>query len=305
MEPSLVSSTSIDLLSILPFRLVNEPHASTPDGILPFGAQMVQPDCLVQVPEQKEDHILAVQLRDVASVRGVGHRPFHVVSKPGDVYIVPRAEPAAYHYTWPGARDIFMILLAPWVLAKVALQALECDPDRVDLVVRNAHADPLLHALGQAFVSELQSGGIAGSLYLETLTQTLAVHLLRQHSTLAPRALPSAHDHVTGRLQRVLEFIDAHLHQSLTLAEIAAEVHLSSYHLARSFKQVLGVSLHQYIIEQRIERGRQLLESGNYTIGEVAKLVGFVDHSHFTQHFKRKYGVPPSAMLKKRKSILV
>jgi AraC family transcriptional regulator len=104
-------------------------------------------------------------------------------------------------------------------------------------------------------------------------------------------------------LRRVLEFIDDHLHQRLTLADIAAEVHLSPYYLTRSFKQAMGLSLHQYLIKRRLERGRHLLESGGYTIREVAWLTGFADHSHFTRHFKRHFGVQPSAITSKRKYI--
>jgi len=169
-------------------------------------------------------------------------------------------------------------------------------------LVRNGEPDPFLHALGQAYLNELQAGGIAGGLYLETLTQTLAVHLLRQHTTLPHRALPAQHDQLTDRLRRILEFIDTHLHQRLTLADIAAEVHLSPYHLTRSFKQAMGLSLHQYVIKRRVERGFHLLESGDYTIAEVAWLVGFADHSHFTRHFKHQYGIPPSNIATQRKN---
>lgn len=304
MEPAPVSSNSFDLASVLPFRVAHNEHRSLPDGIHAIYAHLIHRDWSCQF-RIFDAHSIGLPLREPLNVRGRVRYTFDVSSRPGDVFLIPHGEPAnyEYHHRSPGTPTVVMLFLEPWVLRAVALQSLERDPDRVELMVRNGEPDPFIHALGQAFVSELQSGGIAGSLYLESLTQTLAIHLLREHSTLAHRSAASVHTAAHARMRRVVEFIDAHLHQPLTLADIAAEVQLSPYHLTRSFKQSMGVSLHQYIIAQRVERGRRLLESGSHTIGEVAGLVGFADHSHFTQHFKRGYGVPPSAVVKMRKNI--
>lgn len=300
MQPALVSSAVFDLASVAPHQRLHAEHADMPDGIQVMGAEFVHRDHGFELP-MYEEYTITCPLRAVVDLRGRLGRPFHTTLRPGTLHIVPRGEAASYHYRCQEIPAMVVVYLAPRVLAQVAQEALDGDAGQLNLQVRIAEPDAFLFALCQAFLGELLNGGIAGKLYLETLTQTLAVHLLRRHSTLTARSLAGADAQPELWLRRVLEFIDANLHRQISLADIAAEVHLSPYHLGRVFKKAMGVSLHQYLIGQRLERGRALLESGDYTINEVATLVGFAAHSHFNAHFKRRYGVPPSAVGQKRR----
>lgn len=304
MQPTLVSSAVFDLASVAPHQRLHAAHADMPDGIQVMGAEFVHRAHAFELPRY-EEYTIVGPLRAVVDLRGRLGRQFHTTLRPGMLHIVPRGEAGSYHYRCQEPPAMGVFFLAPRVLAQVAQEALDCDPGQLNLLPRTAEPDAFLFALCQAFLGELLNGGIAGKLYLETLTQTLAVHLLRQHSTLAARSLGDADAQPDLRLQRVLEFIAANLHRQLSLAEIAAEVHLSPYHLGRVFKRATGLSLHQYLIGQRLERGRALLESGDYAINEVATLVGFAAHSHFNLHFKRRYGVPPSAVVRKRTNLQV
>jgi AraC family transcriptional regulator len=83
--------------------------------------------------------------------------------------------------------------------------------------------------------------------------------------------------------------------RELSLTDIAGAVHLSSFHLARLFKQSLGVSPHQYLIQLRVNSARWLLSagSGERSLAEVASAVGFADQSHLARHFKRVTGLTP------------
>lgn len=299
LQAPLVSSTDFDLASVAPFQLLHAEHADMPDGIQVMGAQFVHCANRLELP-MYEEYTIVGPLRAVLDVRGTLGRPFHVTLRPGTLHIVPRAEAGIYNYRCQEPPAMGVFFLSPRALARVAQEALDGDASHLNLQARTAEPDAFLFALCQAFLGELLNGGIAGKLYLETLTQTMAVHLLRRHSTLAARSLLGADAQPELRLRRVLEFIDANLHQPLSLADIAAEVHLSPYHLGRVFKRAIGVSLHQYLIAQRVERGRALLESGEHTVREVAALVGFADHSHFNLHFKRRYGISPSAVTQKR-----
>jgi AraC family transcriptional regulator len=92
-----------------------------------------------------------------------------------------------------------------------------------------------------------------------------------------------------------LAFIHANYARELSLTDIAEAAHLSPFHLARLFKQSLGVSPHQYLIHVRVDSARWLLSagSGERSLAEVASAVGFADQSHLTRHFKRVTGVTP------------
>jgi AraC family transcriptional regulator len=75
-------------------------------------------------------------------------------------------------------------------------------------------------------------------------------------------------------------------------------VHLSPFHLARLFKQRLGVSPHRYLVQVRVDNARWLLSAGSgaRSLAEIASAVGFADQSHLTRHFKRVTGMTPSQM---------
>jgi AraC family transcriptional regulator len=94
---------------------------------------------------------------------------------------------------------------------------------------------------------------------------------------------------------QALQFIHAHYTTDLSLSEIARAVNLSPFHIARVFKQSLGVSPHQYLIQLRVNSARSLLAagSGERSLAEVASAVGFADQSHLTRHFKRIVGMTP------------
>ena len=99
--------------------------------------------------------------------------------------------------------------------------------------------------------------------------------------------------HCQGPLRAVVAYVEDHLDNGLSLEQMAAAAHLSVYHFARQFKAATGLPPHQYVILRRVERAKQLLQSGSFSLAEVAAHAGFSDQSQFTHHFKRLVGVTP------------
>jgi AraC family transcriptional regulator len=125
------------------------------------------------------------------------------------------------------------------------------------------------------------------------LATALAVHLLREYGngTVAP-------DHQRGglplnRLRRVLEYIDSHLGDELSLAELAAISGFSANHFASALKASTALSPPRLVIKRRIHRARQLLAQTKLPISEVAYVVGFSSQSHLTVNFRRIVGLTP------------
>ncbi len=97
-------------------------------------------------------------------------------------------------------------------------------------------------------------------------------------------------------LRRAIEHIHRHLDRDLKLLDIAAVVGMSQSHFSRLFKQALGISLRQYIIQQRIERAKYLLKQNlSLPISEIALQCGFANQSHFTKSFRQSTGLTPKA----------
>jgi AraC family transcriptional regulator len=100
-------------------------------------------------------------------------------------------------------------------------------PDRLELVSRRGIRDTQLLHLGLALQAELEAGCLGDQLYGESLATALAVHLL-QHYTVCPSPLPAYQGGLPkARLRRVLEYMQAHLTQELSLAALAAVAQMS------------------------------------------------------------------------------
>ncbi|HZG18393.1 MAG TPA: AraC family transcriptional regulator [Herbaspirillum sp.] len=89
----------------------------------------------------------------------------------------------------------------------------------------------------------------------------------------------------------VLDHIEAHLQDNLTVSTLAAMCHLSSSCFSRVFKASTGHTLCQWMLRRRLERARLLLTDPGRTVVEVAVAVGFHDQSHFLRQFKRICGM--------------
>lgn len=104
---------------------------------------------------------------------------------------------------------------------------------------------------------------------------------------------PSPHDsNEDFAVHRTRRFLDEHYDQRVSLHDLARLMRLSAYHLNRSFRRKIGMPPHEYQLQVRIMKAKSFLRLGR-SISETASLVGFVDQSHFTRHFKRSVGVTP------------
>ena len=147
--------------------------------------------------------------------------------------------------------------------------------------------DSLIQHIGLALLAESESETPAGRLYAESLIQTLTLHLLKNYST-ANLKQENTHGGLSGyKLRRVTEYINAKLEEDLSLTEIAAIADLSQYHFARAFRTSTGHTPQQYLMQQRIERAKELLAKDDLPIVEISFRTGFKNQSHFTTLFRK------------------
>jgi AraC family transcriptional regulator len=189
------------------------------------------------------------------------------------------------------------LYLDPTLVRDVAAGA-DLDPDKAELVEALGVHDPQIEHAAMSLLLELRSGDLGGRIYAESLAKVLAVNLLRRHSSLGrSSARRLEHERAGGlpeaSLRTARDYVGDNLAEDLTLAEIAREVHMSPYHFSRMFKLSTGLSPHQYVMRQRIERAKTLLMNTDLPVSVVARKVGFASPSHFAQQFRRLVGVSP------------
>lgn len=96
-----------------------------------------------------------------------------------------------------------------------------------------------------------------------------------------------------AQLQRAVDYINTHLDRDLSLEKIASVINISPTYFASLFKHATGMSPHQYVIQQRVERAKLLLAKTDLAIADIALQVGFSSQSHLTQQFKRLTSMTP------------
>lgn len=174
------------------------------------------------------------------------------------------------------------------------------DPVHVSLLEFVGLQDPLLTQIGFTLWQELEQRSPAGKLYAQTAAQMLAVHLLCHYTS-----VEGTIEDLSGRLtyqqvRWVIDFIQAHLDQDLSLEMLAQQTGFSPYHFARLFRQTIGESPHQFVLRQRIERAQRLLTDTDMSLAHVALESGFANQSHLAQTFKRHLGLTPRAYRRAR-----
>jgi AraC family transcriptional regulator len=211
----------------------------------------------------------------------------------GDAVIIPAD---TWHYAeWNRGGGAIVVGLEP----KVMLDTLNLtlDRDRLELIPHFATTDPTIDRIGISLKHALEHPGCLSRLDAESMLDALTMHLL-QHYSVQNYALPTYDGGLApAQLERVVDYIDTYLERDLSLYELAQLVQLSPHYFSQLFKQSTGFSPHQYILRCRIDRGKKLLRQGGLSIAGVAKMVGFVDQSHFHRHFKRLEGITPKAFV--------
>lgn len=101
---------------------------------------------------------------------------------------------------------------------------------------------------------------------------------------------------VPEKIRQVKQYLDQHTRQAITLQHLAEKAGLSVPHLCAEFRQCYGDSPINYLIGLRLQQARYLLLDRSFSIGEIARRVGYEDIYHFSKLFKKHFGCSPRAM---------
>jgi AraC family transcriptional regulator len=221
--------------------------------------------------------------------------PVPVQVERGPTWELPPAGPGIVSFIPP---DVTLRSVTP--VARFILVAWDTDfhsallPELGDKATRFEHLlqlhDPLLGQIATTLAQEIE-GGFADKILVESLGTALCVRLARRFVDHLP--LPISKGLSPERLQRVRDYIEAHLDDDLSLTVLADIACLSPYHFSRSFKQAVGVGPQRYVMQRRIERAKTLMRRTRQPLASIALEVGFTDQSHLTQVFRRATGMTP------------
>ena len=127
----------------------------------------------------------------------------------------------------------------------------------------------------------------------ETLVLSLFESLFSHLKQTAPQTVSGLL--TSEQLQRVRDFIEAHLSEKIGLEDLSLLVGLDRFRFLKLFKRSIGMTPHAWLLRLRLEKALELMKrQRDLSMTEVAHAVGFFDQSHFTRAFRHAYGVTPA-----------
>ena len=118
----------------------------------------------------------------------------------------------------------------------------------------------------------------------------VGIFRIRQRSDLAPVSPLRPKD---KRVAEILRYIDAHVHEEITIEALAEQLFLSKYHMMRLFREQTGVTIHAYIVDRRLMIARDLMSRGAGAT-EACYKAGFNSYCTFCRAYNKRFGMSPT-----------
>jgi AraC family transcriptional regulator len=218
----------------------------------------------------------------------------HCVHGNGRVDVIPAF--LSHRTNWDREVEFSVIAICPTLLNQATQELI---PREIELIPQVSIDDPVIQQLALALKLEIQTGCMSGRLYGELLGTAIAARLAANYAVSKPPLEFKTNGLPQSQLERVIDYIQANLTQDLSILDLATLTGMSESHFSRSFKHSVGISPYQYLMQQRVERAKQLLEKRSIAISTIALDCGFANQTHLTKVFRQMTGMTPKAYQKR------
>jgi AraC family transcriptional regulator len=216
---------------------------------------------------------------------------------PGTVHVTEPAAPV--HCLFRGPYDV-LHLHVPNHLIEECARGMTGHPLPMLFSKGVPNKDTTVDSLARALFEADRVGGSFGQLYADCISMAIVARLLAWANRGAGSEQPKTGKLSRWRLKRAIDYVDAHLDNPVSLADIASSAGLTRMHFAAQFRAATGLRPHEYLLRRRIERAQEMLVGTGMPLVDIALSVGFQTQSHFTRVFKRYAGQPPRAWCESR-----
>jgi AraC-like DNA-binding protein len=170
--------------------------------------------------------------------------------------------------------------------------------------LERVHVDAKLHETVRSLIGLGDSCSSFVALHADMIIRQVFEGLLVQNQDAYRRSLnvqavkASTRLEIFRRISTARDWMEAHYNTEMTLEDIGAVAAMNSQHFLRMFKQVYSITPHQYIIDLKLRKAKELLETTRLTISEICQNIGFESVFSFSILFKGRFGLPPSGLRK-------
>lgn len=237
-------------------------------------------------------NMILFQLTDgTQQITHIGEQKYQGSFLAGEFFL----HPATYSgfYSWKTTDRAVGLFFKPAYLQRIARETGCVNPDKVELRPILCDRDTHIEYIARSFLNEIQTEGLGGRLYSETLATQLTIHLLRNYNIFPIKLKQYQGGLSSQKLQASIDYIQANLEYKIGLDDLAKVTNISVYHFCRLFKQSTGLTPYQYVMQQKIQLGQLLLREEDLPISEIPLMCGFSCQSSFTTAFRKLIGVTP------------
>ena len=216
---------------------------------------------------------------------------------PGDLVLIP---PKIRHHAEIRNQELPYRRFVFWISREYCKRLLELSPDYVylmqhvevagdyvfsnDIITFNTIQSKVF-----ALIEEMRSNRFGRDARISLCVNDLILHLNR---IVHERNYPRSEKEDKNLYQSLAEYIEKNLEGNLSLEHLAEVFYVSKYHIAHTFKDHTGLSIHQYITKKRLTACREAILGGS-EITQAYLMFGFGDYSSFYRAFKKEYGISP------------
>lgn len=187
--------------------------------------------------------------------------------------------------------DVLLIAVEP---RRLALASAEDHVPNAELCERVSGYDESLLRAARQLESEVAGGYPRGPLFWSEVASRLIGRLLVGHTSNPPASSRGR----LGRyaLERIRDYVFAHIAEPIQVAELAALIGRSEFHFSRVFARSVGMTPYRYVVHLRLHAAVQHIRDGRMGLAEIAAETGFADQSHLSRWVRRVHGVAPSEL---------
>lgn len=166
----------------------------------------------------------------------------------------------------------------------------------------SASPDPVLGGMLGALFASVDGHTDRSALFVDQLSVAIGVHMVRQYGNGRGDRLAGGR-RLSQRCQaKIRDLVQARLDGELTVEELAQTCNLSQAAFLRAFRETMGSTPYRWLLQQRIEKAKDLLQFSPSSLSEIAVVCGFSDQSHFTRAFAQAAGATPRQWRRSRQS---
>ena len=206
---------------------------------------------------------------------------------PGALFQYTADEREPWHYVWAaflGHRCEPLLHQLGWSVERPVMRGAGRKTFSLYRKLRRA-----LHRPARAALADLEA---------EALLRLLLHEIAKANLALLPDDSAAAESPPQQVVTQAMRWLELQFDRPISIGQLSKSLGYHRTHLSKLFKQTVGLSPMQYLMQLRLERAKTLLDS-RFTVEQVASSVGFSDPLHFSKQFRKRYGMSPTAYRKR------